>query len=248
MNTRIFDTLPNFFSPIISRFTASFLALEPNTLAQYENTPLRACIDGLYSVYSEFAEQLTSSTERVESTRQHLERFGVWREYATRTAGNSVENALTTLGGMARSYGEAEAALMRHGELPQSIVARSAWFWFEQKYGHRALGEGDIAVPRFADDRALTFQDALKRPMVRSYDDEFGDTAPLSLKARFCTGLWRKYQEAVQDHEGIRSAAMLSVYALRKDVITSVEYLIQRNVIETKETLWEMSIDEMLKL
>lgn len=239
MNTSILHALPHFFPATLSRFTASLLTFEPNTIAQgYAkiDTPLHAHLNALHKLYVDFVKQIEASTHRVNLAQQRLERFGIWHEYAERKAVSGIEEALTSLGGMVRSCSAAEQALMRRGELPESIVARSAWFWFEQKYGHRALGEGDIATPRFADERSLTFQNALERPMVRSYDDEFGNTSLLSLKARIFTSLWNNYQEAAQEHEMMRSSAMLSMYRLRKELV-----LLHGNL------LWEMSIDELLK-
>jgi hypothetical protein len=240
MNTSILHTLPHFFPATLSRFTASLLALNLNAPTQYTvkiDTPLYANIHALHRIYADFVKQIENSTHRVHLAQQRLERFGVWREYAEHKAISGIDEALTSLGGMIRSRNAAEQALMKRGELPESIIARSAWFWFEQKYGHRALGEGDIASPRFADDRALTFQCALERPMVRSYDDEFGNASPLSLKARIFASLWENYQEAAQEHETIRSSAMLRVYELRKELMVSHGNL-----------LWEVSIDEAFKL
>jgi hypothetical protein len=240
MNTDILQTLPTFFPASLSRFTASLLAFEPNTLSG-NTTTLSTSIDALCKEYATLASQINAATERIDRARQPLERFGVWSEYAEHKAASGIEDALVTLGGMMRSRGKAEEALMRHGDLPQSIIARSAWFWFEREYGHRALGEGDIAVPRFADDRALAFQAALTRPIVRSYDDEFGNTQTLSLKARIFTG-------AAEERESACSAAMRRFHALRKELLSSATILVQTQRIPALEAFWELSIDEALQL
>jgi hypothetical protein len=252
MNTDILQTLPTFFPASLSRFTASLLALEANTSSgttiKTTATPLHTSIDGLYQAYSELEIQINAATQRIDRARQPLVRFGVWNEYAERKAIRGMEDALTTLGGMVRSRGEAEEALMRQGDLPQSIIARSAWFWFEREYGHRAFGEGDIAVPRFTDDRAATFQAALTRPIVRSYDDEFGNTTPLSLKARIFTGVWAKYQYTMQERETTCSTALVRFHALRKELLVSATTLVQMQRIPTLEAFWGLSVDEALQL
>lgn len=248
MKFPILRSIPHFFPAIPSRFTTSLF--DSSFVTGSSKKTFSASIDVLLQEFQQCEKSLQSLHVSQKQAQRRLEMVGVWKDYAARKEQDDVDYALVVLGGMLRSCAENDREqMLQTGSLPQSIVARSAWFWFERNVGHRAeSGEGDIAVPRFADDRKATFHAALSRPAVTSFDDEFGVTAmPKSLKNRIFSPLMMHHIQITKQHEELLSQALRRVHALRKDLCDLAEHCVRLGKLQRSEQLWEMSIDEVLR-
>lgn len=242
----VLKALPLFLPEQCSPFTASLLAWQPSEVSKARKHEIT--LHSLAEAYSTLAERTLEYNAAKALYQRRLERFGVWQEYGAYRTESALEDALTTLGGMMRSCSDSDQALMRSGTMPDTIVARSAWFWFAREYGHRAIGEGDIAVPRFADNPATAFVCAVQRPEIRSYDAEFGKKHRLSLKARIVTPLWTAYQKAVREQELAHSSILRNIAILRKELCGFTATWAERSSISHAEDVWNMSIDEVVRL
>jgi hypothetical protein len=250
---KMLQELPHFFPQEISPFTASLL---DDSLVEQKRSDkktalqqsLQTSIHELRTVYRTFAEEMKNAESRLASKRKRLEHFKVWEEYAAHCPQNALDTALTFLGGMMHSCSSKESSEMLAGRIPQTIIARSSWFWFVRNFGHRALGEGDIALPRFADRPQATFALAWNYPQVRSYDAEFGALPPLTWKARFFTPRWNIFLHALEEQEMTRSSAMQNINRVRKELITSAEIFVQQGVLASIDQLWQMSAQDALRL
>lgn len=194
----------------------------------------------------EYAIKTAQFHEAQERCKQDMERFRVWSEYSKQPSGvQTIEMALTSFGGMVRSLSDADRAVMQTGSLPTRIIARSAWFWFVRHFGHRALGEGDIAVPRFGENLAASVEGALAQAPVNSFAGEFGEGNVLTWKARLFVPLWDKYCIILHNQEQTRSHIMKQIAEARIALLAFAHEYTLAGTLPNDAALWGMSLDDI---
>ncbi len=194
----------------------------------------------------EYAAKAIQFHEAQERCKRDMERFRVWSEYSKQQRGvQTIEMALTSLGGMLRSLSDADRASMQAGKLPTTIVARSAWFWFVRDFGHRALGEGDIAMLRFEENLATSVESALTQAPMKSFAGEFGEGNVLTWKARLFAPLWDKYCAILQNQEQTRSQIMKQIAEARATLLVSAHEYTLAGILPNETALWAMSLDDI---
>ncbi|MBL7990680.1 MAG: hypothetical protein JNN25_04510 [Candidatus Kapabacteria bacterium] len=249
--------LPNFLPARPSAFAYSLCesawreSLQAHTLGRLSEstTPktLAATGEALLQLYASFFRQAKEQQSLAETHLERLTRWGVWEEYPRMALPQSWEQVMMPLRGIVTAFPEIEP-MLRQGHVPDNIVFRSAWRFFCFRYGQRALHEGDIALPRFAEDPKGTFAHLLSLQPVRKYDDEFPTTPKLSIKARLLNTLWQKYVHAQHEIERQRSETMQEAYSLRQAMLAAAEQFVQKGRLQSPLDVWNTSIHDLAKL
>lgn len=203
--------------------------------------------ESLTQLYASFFRQAKEQQSLAATHLERLTRWGVREEYPRTELPQSLEQVMVPLRGIVTAFPEIEP-ILRQGHVPDNIVFRSAWRFFCFRYGQRALHEGDIALPRFAEDPKGTFAHLLSLQPVRKYDDEFPTTPKLSIKARVLTTLWQKYVRAQHELERRRSEAMQEAYSLRQAMLAAAEQLVQKGRLQSPLDVWNTSIHDLARL
>ncbi len=249
--------LPNFLPATPSAFAHSLCesawseSLQPPTLGRLpeSTTPktLAATGEALIQLYASFFRQVKAQQSLADAHLKRLMRWGVWEEYPRTELPPSLEQVMMPLRGIVTAFPEIEP-MLKEGHIPDNIVFRSAWRFFCFRYGQRALHEGDIALPRFAEDPKGTFTHLLSLQPIRKYDDEFPTTAKLSIKARLLNTLWRKYVRAQHEIERQRSETMKEAYPLRQAMLAVAEQLAQKGRLQSPSDVWNTSVHDLARL
>lgn len=248
----VFAALPEFLPAEPSLFMRSLLdslaeSTPLNSSAARNHSPasLDHAISSLQGLYREFARVVEPLQKRSDAYKRRLDAWGVWQQYSPVELPITPKRALQPLCGIVHTYPEIQTALQQ-GIVPENIVFRSAWKFIAWRYGHRAVYEGDIASPRFAEDTRATFLQVLALKPLRKYDDEFPATMPITLKGRLLGGTWAKYVAAQHEIEQCRSKTMQGVYAVKQDIVRFSEELVRKERILRTEDLWNNSLEDLL--
>lgn len=241
---------PSLFSQTLCNAAWEYAAQAPPIEQMPETAPsqtLGTSVQALIQVYAAFFRCVKEQQRLADAYKERLTRWGVWDEYPRTALPTSLVQAMLPLRGIVAAFPEIEAKLQQ-GQIPDNIVFRSAWRFFCFRYGHRTWHEGDIALPRFAEDPKTTFAQVLSLTPIRKYDDEFPIIPKLSIKARLLNMFWQKYVAAQHEIETQRSETMRQAYSLRQEILLSAEILAQKGRLPSPTHIWSMSVHDLMRL
>jgi hypothetical protein len=208
------------------------------------------CVRQCVAVYGHLFHTVRSLSEQAAADAARLQPWGVWDTYPKAMLPRGVEYGLVVLRGVVYEF-PTLAKSLEYGVVPPNIHFRSAWLWFLQRYGHRAIYEGDIAAPRFADDIRATFVRVMEQNPIRRYDDEFSPIPRQSLITRATSRLllpvWNRYERRLHDISGVRSDAMRRTHALRTELLRHAEKRVQGGFFDDVSQVWTMDAEELLR-